>query len=498
MDGTSTFSSPTRRHFLHGAAAGGVVVGVGGFSAVSQWFFRGREDGGAGGLGVFQPSQAAEVDEAAHVINRLTFGPAPGQHAMVTAMGARNFVEEQLAPALIDDGAAERRSRQFEALGAWPAGELLEHDPRALLDQLTRDKIHRAHHSRRQLFEVMVDFWSDHFNIDPSKGDSRWLKPVDDRRVIRAHAMGNFADLVRASALSPAMLWYLDGRDNRLGTSRELPNENYARELLELHTLGVHGGYTQRDVMEVARCLSGWTVRARSGSRMAVGRVEFEAARHDDGSKEVLGTVIPAGLGRGDLDRVVELVAHHPATARHVAFKLCRRFVADDPPEAVVAAVAHVFSESRGDLRRTLAAVFGHEAFWASRGGKIKRPFHFVISALRATAARTDAGRAVQDYLLRMGHAPFQYPAPDGYPEEAQPWMATLLWRWRFAAELAANGIKGTSLDPAGLRAAAGGTEVALAAHLLGRQPTPAELAAAQNCPSPLALLLASPAFQTC
>jgi uncharacterized protein (DUF1800 family) len=344
----------------------------------------------------------------------------------------------------------------------------------------------------------MVDFWSDHFNIDPSKGDSRWLKPIDDRRVIRAHAMGKFAELVRASALSPAMLWYLDGRENKKTSEGERPNENYARELLELHTLGVHGGYSQNDVMEVARCLTGWTVRGRRGARHAVGKVEFDASSHDDGEKRVLGVTIPAGLGRGDLDRVIEVVTQHPSTARYIAQKLCRRFIADEAPAEAVESVARVFSETGGDIRETVAAVCAHDAFWSHRGDKIKRPFHFVMSALRATGARTDAGRAVQDYLLRMGHAPFQYPTPDGYPEEPEPWMATLLWRWRFAAELASNRLKGTTVDLTRLRDSAGGTDFALAAHVLGRQPTEAEVEAAHHCASPLAVLLASPAFQTC
>jgi len=491
----SRMDPTTRRQFLGAAAAGGALAGAGALTAVSHWVFAGRDGVVAGPLA---PPEAGMIDEAAHVLNRLTFGPRPGDYARVSALGARAFIEEQLAPETIDDRLAMRRSRHFEALDAWPAGELLEHDPRELLDQLTRDKIQRAVHSRRQLYEVMVDFWTDHFNIDPSKGDSRWLKPMDDRRVIRAHAMGRFADLVRASALSPAMLWYLDGRENRKAGAMERPNENYARELLELHTLGVHGGYTQDDVMELARCLTGWTVRARNQARHAVGKVEFDPARHDDGEKRVLGTVIPAGLGQGDLDRVIDLVCAHPSTARHLAGKLCRRFMADDPSEEAVAAVALAFTRSGGDLRSTLAALFAHEAFWVARGGKVKRPFHFVISVLRATGARTDAGRAVQDYLLRLGHAPFQCPTPDGYPDEPQPWMATLLWRWRFAAEVAANGLKGTHINIERWRAAAGGSDPAMAAQVLGRRATEAELQAARQCASPLALLLASPAFQTC
>ena len=487
-------SDLSRRALLKAATAGGAVAGIGGFSALSQWLAplidRGEDD-----LTAFQPPGAGEIDDAAHVIHRLTFGARPGLHAEVSAMGARAFIARQMEPEKIDDRWTASRTARFEALHAWPMGELLEYDSRELLDQLTRRKILHAVHSKRQLHEVMVDFWSDHFNIDPSKGDSKWLKPADDRDVIRAHALGSFPDMLRASLLSPSMLWYLDGRVNRRREPGDRPNENHARELLELHTLGVHGGYTQQDVMEVARCLTGWTVRERDKSGFAVGKVEFRSEFHDDAGKTVLGTTIPAGLGARDLDRVIEIVTRHPSTACHLAEKLCRRFIADEPPAAAVSVVADAFRSSQGDIRTTLAALFETSEFWASRGGKTKRPFHFLVSALRATAARSNAGPALQQHLLRLGHAPFQYPTPDGYPEEAQPWMATLLWRWKFALDFARQSIDGTRFPAARLTRAAGG-EIQLAAHLLGRQPTAAEMQAAGSSGASLALLLASPAFQ--
>lgn len=346
-------SSLSRRTLLKAATAGGAVAGIGGFSALSQMFaplMAGADEG----LAAFQPPAAKDIDNASHVLNRLTFGPRPGQHAEVTALGAREFIAAQLDPAAIDDRWIEARAARFEALRAWPLGELLEYDARELLDQLTRKKILHAVHSKRQLHEVMVDFWSDHFNIDPSKGDSKWLKPADDREVIRGHALGSFPAMLKASALSPSMLWYLDGRVNRSAGESERPNENYGRELLELHSLGVDGGYTQQDVMEVARCLTGWTVRERAKSGYAVGKVEFRKDLHDDGPKTVLGIAIPAGLGAGDLDRVIEIVAHHPSTARYLAEKLCRRFIADDPPAAAVSAVAAAFQKSGGEIRRAL------------------------------------------------------------------------------------------------------------------------------------------------
>ena len=484
----------SRRTFVKVAAAGGAVAGVGGFSAFSQWFFSWAQQQD-GNLPPFNVPLATSIDDASHVLNRLSFGARPGDHARITAIGARAYINEQLNPDDIDDTRSLSKSKHFEALDAHPAGELLEYAPTELLDQLTRVKIQRAIHSQRQLHEVMVDFWTDHFNIDPSKGDSRWFKPLDDRSVIRKHALGNFAAMLKASALSPAMLWYLDGRVNKRSKPNEKPNENYARELLELHTLGVDGGYSQKDVMEVARCLTGWGLRERHKARFAVGKVEFHPADHDDGAKEVLGVTIPAGLGVGDLDRVIDIVSHHPSTAHHLATKLCRCFIADNPPQQAVENVTKTFLTTGGDIRETLQSVFAQEEFWQHRGNKIKRPFHYVVSAIRATAAETDAGPALQDYLLRMGHSPFQYPTPDGYPTEPQPWMATLLWRWRFASEFAANQIKGTALDTHLLVKAAGG-EIPCAAHLLGRQATDEEIRAAKASGAPLALVLASPAFQ--
>ncbi len=485
----------SRRSLLQAATVGGAVAGIGGFSVLSR-FFTPLLAGDGDGLAPFQAPAAEEIDDASHVLNRLTFGPRPGQHAEISALGAREFITRQLDPASLDDRWTDAQSGRFEALRVWPLGELLEYDSRELLDQLTRHKILHAVHSKRQLKEVMVDFWSDHFNIDPSKGDSKWLKPADDRDVIRAHALGSFPALLKASALSPSMLWYLDGRMNRRANDTERPNENYGRELLELHAMGVHGGYTQQDVMEIARCLTGWTVRERAKSGFAVGKVEFRPDLHDDGPKVLLGTAIPAGLGAADLDRVIDIVARHPSTARYLAEKLCRRFIADDPPATAVSAVAETFLHSRGELRPTLAVLFETPEFWASRGGKIKRPFHFVVSTLRATSARTNGGPALQNHLLRLGHAPFQFPTPDGYPEEAQPWMATLLWRWKFALDFANRAIEGTSFSAEKLVRSAGG-EPGLTAHLLGRAATDLEQSAAASSGAPLALLLASPAFQT-
>lgn len=462
----------------------------------------------------FQPPSSSSLDPVVHALNRTAFGPRPADYQRIKSLSgsvdeaAATYLEQQLRPERIDDDEGDYAARRFETLNE-PLGELFEYKQDLLQHELMRATLARAVFSERQLYEVMAEFWSDHFNIDPSKGDCKWLTVAADRDVIRKHALGKFSDMLRASALSPAMLWYLDGRVNRRASMSDRPNENYARELLELHTLGVHGGYTQRDVMEVARCLTGWTVRStEQPPYFQVGKVEFKAGLHDFGAKEVLGERIaatPAGLnaqererrGQAELDQVLSIVTRHPSTAQHLGAKLCRRFIADDPPATAVAQVAAAFARTQGDIRETLRAVFRTDEFQSHRGNKFKRPFGFIVSALRATGARSDSGLEVVAYLTRMGHAPYNYPTPDGYPEQAAPWMGTLLWRWNFAVALSQNQFKGTRLDFNALKKNAGGDE-ALMTHLLGRAPTPEESRAYHDSGAGLALLLASPAFQRC
>ena len=464
--------------------------------------------------GPFQPPLSGNIDSITHALNRVAFGGRPGDYARIMKLApapeqaAQIYIEQQLNPESIADKDADYAVRRFETLNE-PPGELFEYQEELLQNELMRGTLTRAVLSERQLYEVMVQFWSDHFNIDPSKGDCKWLKVADDREVIRKHALGSFGDMLRSSALSPAMLWYLDGRVNRSGNMAEHPNENYARELLELHTLGVHGGYTQKDVMEVARCLTGWTVRSRNQKPyFEIGKVEFKLHQHDSGSKVVLGQNIPAipthlnkeqreQLGRKELDRVLEIVTHHASTARHISAKLCSRFIADEPPISAVETVANAFTRSSGDIRATLRALFETEEFRTQRGNKFKRPFNYIASTLRATGADTDAGMEIINYLRRMGHAPFNFPTPDGYPEPAAPWMGTLLWRWNFALAVSENKIKGTKIDLAALQKNSG-SDVGLMAHLLGRKPTADETQAYHESGAGLALMLASPAFQRC
>jgi uncharacterized protein (DUF1800 family) len=367
-------------------------------------------------------------------------------------------------------------------------------------------------YSKRQLFEVMVGFFTDHLNINLEKGDCIYLKPADDRTVVRRHALGNFKDLIRASATSPAMLVYLDGKENKKGSPSDVPNENYARELLELHTLGVDGGYTQADVYEAARCLTGWRLR----TRWRKGTVYFDPSLHDDEEKLVLGHRIPAGGGETDVDRVVEIACNHPSTAKHIATKLVRRFVSDEPSVSLTDRVARAFTASCGDIKPLVRTILTSEEFKRAKGAKFKRPFHYIVSSLRALGADTHAHKDLVEYLLRMGQGPFQYPTPDGYPDRIEPWLGTLLWRWNFAFALASSRLPfvNVSLDQLD-RALEEGKQSfhpdRLVPYFIGRSGSRAELLALDDYIRKLptqsgdgyhaeivGLILASAAFQRC
>lgn len=379
-------------------------------------------------------AHSANIDPVFHLLSRAGYGPWPGELQRAKQMGVEAWIDEQLQPEKLDDRACDLRARRFESLLIDP-GNAYEFKKSVIRDDITRHTLLRAVYSKRQLFEAMVGFWTDHLNIYLEKGDCIYLKPSDDRLVIRKHALGNFHDMIKASAVSPAMLVYLDGKENKRGKQSDVPNENYARELLELHTLGVHGGYTQHDVYEVARCLTGW----RLHSDWQKGKVYFDSSLHDDGEKHVFGTTIPAGGGEKDLDRVVELACNHPSTAKHIAGKLITRFVCDDPPQSLVDRIAAIFTSTGGDIKPMIRTILTSSEFQESRGTKFKRPLQYIASSLRIIGADTHAHQPLIEYLMRMGQAPFQYPTPDGYPDESQPWMGTLLWRWNFALDLASN-----------------------------------------------------------
>jgi uncharacterized protein (DUF1800 family) len=439
---------------------------------------------------------AASNDDAAirHLLDRLTYGPRPGEVERVRSIGASAFVEQQLAPDTLDDQAVEATLRELRALtlsipellreypridptvreqmqsGEMSRRELMERypperRPARIVAELQAARAVRAVTSARQLQEVMVDFWLNHFSVFSDKGAVRWYLPAWEREVIRPHAMGRFPDLLRATARHPAMLFYLDNwvsarpdyvipagpqQGRRAGL-----NENYARELMELHTLGVDGGYTQQDVREVARAFTGWTIeRPRQ-----VGRFLFRPGMHDTADKVVLGWRLPAGRGQQDGERVLDLLARNPATARFVATKLVRRFVADEPPPALVERVAGTYQRTAGDIRAMLRTIVTAPEFMApeARQAKIKKPFEFVVSAVRALGGGVSAegGGALARAAAQIGEPLYGAEPPTGYPDRAEPWVnpGTLLARMNFALTLAHGRMAGVQVDVAALAA---------------------------------------------
>jgi uncharacterized protein (DUF1800 family) len=497
------------------------------------------------------------------VLNRFAFGGRPGDAARVRAMGVDRWVALQLHPERIDDRAAERVAASYEMLDV-PTAEVLQsfrevrearrsaqsaapaavnprsrnaNDPNAargaaeLRDALLRDahalqaarrvraaatevqsaKLARAVTSERQLQEVMVDFWENHFSVYQGKGLTRFFIADYERDAIRPHALGRFRDLLGAVAKSPAMLFYLDNwrsaadstrptlaanpsgrrvppqagpatprrarptdlppatprrrspasepasdaRSRRVASSatastaqrprrRNGLNENYGRELMELHTLGVDGGYTQNDVIEVARAFTGWTFDPRDGSFV------FRPQIHDAGAKVVLGHRLPAGRGIEDGEEVLDILASSPATARFIARKLVVHFVSDSPPPALVERVAQSYMRTDGDIREMVRTIATSPEFYsrAAYRAKVKTPFELVASALRAMGAAPDTTHRTAAIVGRLGQPIFGRQTPDGWPDHGDAWMNTgaILNRINFGLALADGRIPGASL----------------------------------------------------
>jgi uncharacterized protein (DUF1800 family) len=370
--------------------------------------------------------------------------------------------------------------------------------------ELSQATVLRAAYSQRQLYEVMVDFWSNHFNIYLGKDTDRFLKTIDDREVIRPNALGNFHDLLSASMHSPAMLIYLDNAHS----TRDLPNENYAREIMELHTLSVNGGYSQTDVTEVARALTGWTVQGLKGAQP--GDFIFAPRIHDDGEKHILGQVLPAGQGIRDGEIVADILANHPATANFISTKLVRRFVSDDPPSTLVTRAAAAFTSSHGNIATVMGTILHSDEFQSAFGQKFKRPFEFVASAIRSTNAHLTPGPQTVNLLGLLGQPLFRWESPNGFPDSAGAWASTtgMLYRWNFGLALAFNAFKEA---PTGLATLVQPGEPSVMVDTLSRaligEPVSDQAKAilvnvassttpAQAIPALTALLIGSPFFQ--
>ena len=506
-----------------------------------------------------------------HLLNRIGFGPRPGDVERVKKMGVDKYVDLQLHPERIDDPTIEAKLTNYPSLKmslaevqekypppqvlgrqlglrqgkntpVLPPGEGADENtrreyrqqvtayyqqnnlrpPQFLLQELQAQKIVRAAYSERQLQEVMTDFWFNHFNVFWAKNLDRNLTTDYEMSVIRPHTMGKFKDLLMATAKSPAMLVYLDNyqsmspdarvpdprqmrrqtagqrrpgalrrgfgnprlndpnyrdpqndremqRDQMTEQQRQAQvpnglrnrkpgiNENYAREIMELHTLGVEGGYTQKDVQEVARCLTGWTLdRPRQGTEFV-----FRPFMHDNNEKTVLGHRIPAGGGIKDGELVVDILAHHPSTAKFISAKLVRRFVSDTPPQALVDRVASVYTKTEGDIREMLRTIITSAEFNSKEAhrAKIKSPFELAVSAVRALGAEVTVPMQTAQFIAKMGQPLYLYQAPTGYPDRADQWVNTgaLLERLNFGLALTTNKVRGASFD---VKRAAGGVDM--------------------------------------
>jgi uncharacterized protein (DUF1800 family) len=448
--------------------------------------------------------------DALHALNRLAFGPAPGDLERAARMGAPAWIAEQLHPEnialpafLVDQLAAlktpdesqrdlvaqyrealkeARQAKQAEATASdgakggerrkMIAGVALEAGEARLL---------RAMNSPRQLEEVLVDFWFNHFNVYEGKGLVRVLAESYEREAIRPHVLGRFRAMLGASAKHPAMLFYLDNwlsvapgyQPRRGGTGKAASglNENYARELMELHTLGVDGGYTQQDVTELARILTGWTMLPQQPRRQrvvdarnatAAGHGDsifgFDPDRHDDGTKTWLGhSVAPGGQMEGEF--ALDVLARHPATARHIATKLARRFVADAPPPALVARLAQRFLDTDGDLRAVMQALVASPEFRDPRAVKFKTPYQYVVSAVRATGISATNVRPLMATLAQLGQPLYGCQTPDGWKDTEADWLnpSAITQRVNFATALASGRLPLQRVDDPSLTGGAGG-----------------------------------------
>jgi uncharacterized protein (DUF1800 family) len=460
-------------------------------------------------------------EQAAHVLNRLAFGPRPGDVDGVVRIGVDRWIETQLDPRRIPDPAMDRAMAAFPTMRKGAADLLREYPPQAaqqlqrrlaadsnatradsleirriaqrnreFVNDLLSAKVARAVVSERKLHEVMTDFWENHFNIFIGKQQLRYYIPEYTERAIRPHALGNFRELLGAVAKSPAMLLYLDNAQSvadsgraTLATARQgrglgrgrgaianrrmqsldsaqrarllqaqqrRPrglNENYARELLELHTLGVDGGYTQQDVIEVARALTGWSANppGRGG-----GAFVFRPEAHDAEGKVVLGRTLRSGRGIEDGEEVLDIVSRHPSTARFIAGKLAVRFVSDDPPDDLVDRAAATFTRTNGDIREVVRTIVTSPEFFsrAAYRSKVKSPFEVTVSGLRALGATADTTGFAASLAGRLGQPIYGHQAPNGWPETGGAWMNTgaILNRINLGILLASGRVPGAPL----------------------------------------------------
>ena len=456
----------TRRHLLGSTFGGVAALGLGAQAAAQS----AGPAGPAGAAALTGPLQ--KRDALVTLVQRTSQGYTTELHQEARTRGFEGYLEWQLAPQAIDDSAVDALLTSYATL-TMTSKEILDaygpplQDPTPIIE-LRDSTILRAIFSKRQLFETMVEFWTDHFNVYLPDGPIPYVKAAEDRDVIRAHALGKFKDLLLADAKSAAMLYYLNNNTNIASA----PNENYSREVMELHTLGVDGPYHEQDVRELARCFTGWTFFPPQSPNF--GNFLFRAVDHDSGQKFLLGQTIPAGGGVSDGETMLDFLASHPSTADFVCRKLTRFLLAYEPPQAIVDEVAAVYLASDGDIKEVIRAILTRahlSAAGAWQVPKLKRPRRFIVGLMRATGALSQPGSLlrVTGTIGAMGQPTMLWETPDGFPDDLESWGSNVLPRWEFASKLASNSVPGVQFPPAMLVNLLGGAPASETARAMSR-----------------------------
>jgi uncharacterized protein (DUF1800 family) len=419
------------------------------------------------------PAHAAEPvsdRQAIHILDRLAYGPSAEDLRHLKSLGIERYIAEQLDPAsLTEPPELTARVAALDTLVLTPVELFQQYGPprpadgskptpeqvrerrekaRTILQQAQEARLLRAVYSRRQLAEVMVDFWYNHFNVFANKGQSRLWFAAYEAQAIRPNAFGHFRDLLVATARHPAMLFYLDNAQNAAPGSKRPDggeaglNENYARELMELHTLGADGGYTQDDVVALARILTGWTIARTPKASPDGSGFAFNSAHHGTGPKKFLGHDMEEG-GEAEGLAALDILARHPATARRIAFELAQYFVADQPSPALVERLAARFAATDGNIGEVLKTLFASREFRDSIGGKYKTPYRYVVSAVRAAGVPLANPKPLLSAMARQGMPLYGCQTPDGYRDTADAWLSpdASLLRVSFATALASGNL---------------------------------------------------------
>lgn len=384
-------------------------------------------------------AEAAGSSPIRRLVDLTGYGGTEKDYAAAESLGFKGYLEAQLNYISLRDRHMPNLLRYCQKIDL-PILDLLNLPPNTAQAELQEATLLRAAFSERQLFEKMVEFWTNHFNID--MGKTGVMKIVDDREVIRRHALGSFPELLYATMKSPAMLHYLDNWESWFLR----PNQNYAREFLELHTMGTHGGYTQQDVLEVARCFTGHRFYSEASDGVLRGQYFFSEWHHDNGAKVVFGERIPPNGRFLDLDRVFELVIEHPSTAAFISRKLCEFFLGESASASIVEKATQVFRNTQGDIKSVLRVILTKQSV-AEVPQRIRRPFHFAAGALRRLNAFIYAATDTRSQLARMGMPVHGCSPPSGYSNSDANWTAALLPRWNFAINLLSDQVTGVSIN---------------------------------------------------